>query len=224
LRTPLAAILGAATVLSQSPMVAGDERLTSLAGVVRDEAERLNNDIQNLLDATRVSRAQIKPRQEWIEPQDIVNSALQRRRRRLCGHRLALDLDADLPLVYVDPVLVEQAFVQILDNAAKYSPAGSPITVAAKRNGRDVVLSVEDRGSGLTAEDSAQIGERFFRGSRHAATTSGSGLGLWIAKAFVGANGGAIHAASGGAGEGATVAIHLPFVTPASEPEVGADD
>ena len=83
LRTPLASILGAATVLSKSPAIAKDERLTSLAGVVRDEAERLNNDIQNLLDATRISREQIRPRQEWIEPQDIVNSALERRRRRL---------------------------------------------------------------------------------------------------------------------------------------------
>ncbi|HEY6995540.1 MAG TPA: DUF4118 domain-containing protein [Xanthobacteraceae bacterium] len=224
LRTPLASILGAATVLSKSAVVAKDERLNSLAGVVRDESERLNNDIQNLLDATRISREQIRPRQEWIEPQDIVNSALERRRRRLSGHRLSLDMDSNLPLIYVDPVLVEQAFVQIVDNAAKYSPAGSPITVAAKRNGRDVVLSVHDEGAGLTAKESAQIGERFFRGERLAATTSGSGLGLWIAKAFVSANGGKLEAVSAGADRGTTVSIHLPFATPASQPEVGPDD
>src|SRR6266849_563941 len=180
LRTPLASILGAATVLSKSAAVAKDERLTSLAGVVRDEAERLNNDIQNLLDATRISREQIRPRQEWIEPQDIVNAALERRRRQLSGHGISLDMDSNLPLVYVDPVLVEQAFVQVVYNAAKYSPAGAPIAIAAKRNGRDVVLSVQDRGVGLTAQESARLGERFFRGARHAATTSGSGLGLWI--------------------------------------------
>jgi two-component system sensor histidine kinase KdpD len=224
LRTPLASILGAATVLSKSAAVAKDERLTSLAGVVRDEAERLNNDIQNLLDATRISRQQIRPRQEWIEPQDIVNSALERRRRRLSGHTLSLDMDANLPFIYVDAVLVEQAFVQIVDNAAKYSPPGSPIAVAAKRNGRDVVLSVHDRGVGLTAEENAQLGERFFRGARHAATTSGSGLGLWIAKAFVTANGGKLQAESSGADQGTTVSIHLPFATPASQPEVGPDD
>jgi len=224
LRTPLASILGAATVLSKSAVIAKDERLTSLAGVVRDEADRLNNDIQNLLDATRISRAQIRPRQEWIEPQDIVNSALERRRRRLSAHTLSLDVDSNLPFIYVDPVLVEQAFGQIVDNAAKYSPPGSPITVAAKRNGRDVVLSVHDEGVGLTAQENAQLGERFFRGARHAATTSGSGLGLWIAKAFVTANGGKIEAASGGADQGTTVSIHLPFATPASQPEVGPDD
>jgi two-component system sensor histidine kinase KdpD len=224
LRTPLASILGAATVLSKSPAVAKDERLTSLAGVVRDEAERLNSEIQNLLDATRISREQIRPRQEWIEPQDIVNTALERRRRRLSGHQVSLDMDSNLPFIYVDPVLVEQAFGQIVDNAAKYSPPGSPITVAAKRNGRDLVLSVHDQGAGLTAQESAQLGERFFRGARHASTTSGSGLGLWIAKAFVSANGGKIEAASAGADRGTTVSIHLPFATPASQPEVGPDD
>jgi two-component system sensor histidine kinase KdpD len=224
LRTPLASILGAATVLSKSAAVAKDERLNSLAGVVRDEAERLNNDIQNLLDATRISREQIRPRQEWIEPQDIVNSALERRRRRLSGHHVSLDMDSNLPFIYVDPVLVEQAFVQVVDNAAKYSPAGSPITIAAKRNGHDVVLSVHDEGAGLTAKESAQIGERFFRGARLASTTSGSGLGLWIAKAFVTANGGKIQAMSSGADQGTTVSIHLPFATPANQPEVGPDD
>jgi two-component system, OmpR family, sensor histidine kinase KdpD len=224
LRTPLASILGAATVLSKSAAVAKDERLTALAGVVRDEAERLNNDIQNLLDATRISREQIRPRQEWIEPQDIVNSALERRRRRLSGHEVSLDMDSNLPFIYVDAVLVEQAFVQIVDNAAKYSPSGSPITGAAKRNGRDVVLSVHDNGVGLTAEEKSQLGERFFRGARHAAATSGSGLGLWIAKAFVTANGGKIEARSSGVDQGSTVSIHLPFATPANQPEVGPDD
>ncbi|MGZ3324865.1 MAG: sensor histidine kinase, partial [Xanthobacteraceae bacterium] len=224
LRTPLASILGAATVLSKSPVIAKDERLTSLAGVVRDESERLNNDIQNLLDATRISREQIRPRQEWIEPQDIVNSALERRRRRLAGHNVSLDMDSNLPLIYVDAILVEQALVQVVDNAAKYSPPGSPIVIAAKRNGRDVVLSVKDQGVGLTPEESAQLGERFFRGARHAATTSGSGLGLWIAKAFVTANGGKIQAVSAGADHGAVVSIHLPFATPANQPEVGPDD
>ncbi len=119
LRTPLASILGAATVLSQSPAVANDERLNSLASVVRDEAERLNNDIQNLLDATRITREQIKPRMEWIEPSDIVNSALERRRRRLLGHTVSLDVDSNLPFIYVDPVLIEQAFAQVVDNAAE---------------------------------------------------------------------------------------------------------
>jgi two-component system, OmpR family, sensor histidine kinase KdpD len=224
LRTPLASILGAATVLSQSPVIANCERLNSLASVVRDEAERLNNDIQNLLDATRISREQIKPRMEWIEPSDIVNSALERRRRRLNGHTVVLDLDSNLPFIYVDPVLIEQAFAQVVDNAAKYSPTGSTITVAAKRNGHGMVLSVRDTGVGLTDEESAQLGDRFFRGARHAATTSGSGLGLWIAKAFVSANGGKIEADSAGVNLGTMIAIRLPVAPNAPQQETDPDD
>jgi two-component system sensor histidine kinase KdpD len=224
LRTPLASILGAATVLTQSPAIAKDERLTSLAGVVRDEAERLNNDIQNLLDATRISREQVKPRLEWIEPVDIVNSALERRRRRLAGHNVSIDMDSNLPFIYVDPVLVEQAFTQVIDNAAKYSPNGSTIKVAARRNGHDLVLSVNDTGAGLTESEKAQLGERFFRGPRHAGSTSGSGLGLWIAKAFVVANGGKIEANSSGADLGTTVSIRLPLAPDAPQVEAGPDD
>jgi two-component system sensor histidine kinase KdpD len=224
LRTPLASILGAATVLTQSPTIDKDERLKSLAAVVRDEAERLNNDIQNLLDATRISRGQVKPRLEWIEPQDIVNSALERRRRRLSTHSIAVNLDSNLPLIYVDPVLVEQAFVQVVDNAAKYSPAGSTITVAAKRNGHDVIFAVGDSGPGLTEDELAHVGERFFRGMRHSSLASGSGLGLWIAKAFVAANGGRLHAASQGIDQGATVSIYIPLAADAPQPEAYPDD
>jgi len=153
-----------------------------------------------------------------------VNSALERRHRRLAEHTVALDMDSNLPFIYVDPVLVQQAFVQIVDNAAKYSPSGSTIDISAKRNGHDVVLSVHDHGAGLTADEMAQLGERFFRGHRLAATTSGSGLGLWIAKAFVGANGGRLQATSEGADQGTTVSIFLPYSADANQPEAAPDD
>jgi two-component system sensor histidine kinase KdpD len=224
LRTPLASILGAATVLTQSPAIAKDERLKSLATVVHDEAERLNSDIQNLLDATRISRGQVKPRMEWIEPIDIVNSALERRRRRLSSHSIAVAMDSNLPLIYVDPVLVEQAFVQVVDNAAKYSPTGSTINIAAKRNGHDVTFAVKDTGAGLTGEELSHLGERFFRGSRHSLIASGSGLGLWIAKAFLAANGGRIHAASQGVDQGTIVSLHLPLAKDAPQPEPYPDE
>jgi two-component system, OmpR family, sensor histidine kinase KdpD len=210
LRTPLSSILGAATVLANAPALAADRRLLALAGVVRDEAERLNSDIQNLLDATTISRQQVRPKPQWVEPVDVVNAALEHRRRRLAGHPITLDLDSNLPIVRADPAQVEQALVQILDNAAKYSADGAPIRVAAHRDEQHVVLAVHDCGAGLTGEEKRQVGERFFRGSRHAATTSGSGLGLWIAKAFITANGGAVEVASEGAGRGSTVSIRLP--------------
>jgi two-component system sensor histidine kinase KdpD len=224
LRTPLASILGAATVLSNTPAVARDPRLTSLASVVRDEAERLNNDIQNLLDATSISRYQVRPKLQWVEPVDIVNSAIERRRRTLAGYAVNCDLDSNLPIVHVDPVQVHQALVQILDNAAKYSTVGSTIDVTARRNGHAVVMSVRDCGTGLTEEEKQQVGERFFRGPRHAATTSGSGLGLWIANAFVSANGGKVEVESPGADRGTTVSIHLPLSPHSAQSEVATDD
>lgn len=218
LRTPLASILGAATVLANAPALAKDERLLALAGVVRDEAERLNGDIQNLLDATTISRQQVRPKPQWVEPVDIVNAAIEHRKRRLAGHPVTLDLHPNLPIVRVDPAQVEQALVQILDNAAKYSPDGAPIRVAARGNGAAVLLAVHDNGAGLTDEERSQVGERFFRGARHAGITSGSGLGLWIAHAFITANGGKVEVASDGAGRGTTVSIHLP-ATPEPAPD-----
>ena len=120
---------------------------------VRDEAERLNNDIQNLLDASRISSDGIKPHIEWADPADIVNSAIERCRQRMSDRRIVLNLPADLPLIHVDPVLVQQALVQIFDNAVKYSHAGSQITVAARARDGRMILSVSDEGAGLTAAE-----------------------------------------------------------------------
>jgi two-component system sensor histidine kinase KdpD len=225
LRTPLASILGAATVLSAAPALRQEKKLTALVHDVRDEAERLNNDIQNLLDATRISSDGIKPRIEWADPADIINSAVDRCRHRLSNRHLLIDVPADLPLVHVDPVLVQQALVQIFDNAVKYSDSGSQIRVTARTQEGRLIISVTDQGAGLTATEASKIWERFARGERHAATTSGSGLGLWIASAFIGANEGKISAVSEGPGLGTTVAIELP-VTQAALPQLesGADE
>src|SRR5471030_2006670 len=132
LRTPLASILGAATVLSAAPALAGEKKLRALVHDVRDEATRLNDYIQNLLDATRISSDGVKPHNEWADPADIINSAIERCRHRFGERRVAVDLPPDLPLILVDPVLVQQALVQIFDNAAKYSPSGSQIVVSAQ--------------------------------------------------------------------------------------------
>ena len=222
LRTPLASILGAATVLSSAPALREEKKLQALVHDVRDEAERLNNDIQNLLDATRISSDGVKPHIEWADPTDIINSALDRCRRRVADRRLILNLPSDLPLIHVDPVLVQQALVQIFDNAVKYSPSGSQITLAARARDGRLIVSVTDEGAGLTSTEQAQIWNRFARGERHAATTSGSGLGLWIANAFVAANGGKMHAVSDGPGLGTTVSIEIP-VTQAAIPQLESD-
>jgi two-component system sensor histidine kinase KdpD len=222
LRTPLASILGAATVLSAAPALEGEPKLKALAHDVRDEAERLNNDIQNLLDASRISSGSVKPRFEWAEPADIINSAIEHCRRRLADRRVTRNLAPDLPLIYVDPVLLQQALVQVLDNAAKYSPPDTRITVSARAQDGRMIIRVNDEGSGLTPAERTQIWERFARGERHAATTSGSGLGLWIANGFIAANGGTINAVSAGPEQGSTVVIEFP-VRQTAVPQMESD-
>jgi two-component system sensor histidine kinase KdpD len=223
LRTPLASILGAATVLGAAPALQHEKKLKALIQDVHDEAERLNQDIQNLLDATRISSEGVKPRIEWVEPADIVHSAIDRCRRRLAERKLTVDLDPDLPLVHCDPVLVQQALVQIIDNAAKYSHTGSRITVSARAHDDTLTIGVTDQGAGLTKAERAQMWDRFVRGERHVALTGGSGLGLWIANAFVRANGGKMSAASDGPGLGTTTKIELP-VTQDAVPQLETDD
>jgi two-component system sensor histidine kinase KdpD len=222
LRTPLASILGAATTLAGSQPVRDDPRLSGLATVVREEAERLNHDIQNLLDATRISSDGVRPKFEWSEPADIVNAAIEHRRTRLHGRTLTVRVAPDLPLVYVDSVLIEQALGQLLDNAAKYSPSGTSIEVEGQRMRDDITLSVTDRGAGFSAVEAARAGERFFRGERHAASITGAGLGLWIARSFVSANAGHLEILSAGEGAGARILIHLPTARNSGEPEPDA--
>jgi two-component system sensor histidine kinase KdpD len=115
-----------------------------------------------------------------------------------------------LPLVRVDAVLVEQALSQIIDNAAKYSSPGSTITIAARAVDATVEIAVSDEGPGLTADEQTRLFERFYRGPRHQVAVKGSGLGLWIAHAFIAASGGQLEAASEGVGRGTTLIVRLP--------------
>ena len=222
LRTPLASILGAATVLSAAPALKDEKNLKALVQGVRDEAERLNGDIQNLLDASRISSDGIRPHLEWADPADILHSTLRRCERRLSGRTVAIDLPQDLPLIHVDAVLVQQALVQILDNAVKYSQDGSRIVITARARGDRLLISVADEGAGLSEAEKATIFDRFVRGERLSATTSGSGLGLWIASAFVAANSGKLSAVSDGPGLGTTLTIELP-VTQTAVPQLESD-
>ncbi len=225
LRTPLASILGASSVISEAPSVKGDARLSTLANVVREEADRLNHDIQNLLDATRISSEGIRPKLVWIDPADIVNTAIERRRRGLFAHKIEVKFSDSPPLFQGDPVLIDQAIGQVLSNAAKYSPAKTTIKVEVAPERDMIEIRVVDQGGGLTADEEKHWGERFYRGERHMQTTTGSGLGTWIAKAFVEASGGTIEAHSQGQGHGCTVIIKLPIPDqPPQEADNHADE
>jgi two-component system sensor histidine kinase KdpD len=211
LRTPLSSILGASTVLSLAPEVTGNARLKKLAALIHQESDRLNIEIENILDASRISGDGLQAKLEWAEPADFINAALQRCRNRLTGRTVEVALPDELILLRMDSVLMERALGQILDNAAKYSPSETPIRVNGRVESRQFVISVTDQGAGLDANDRTLLGQKFFRGNRHSQVTSGLGLGFWIASAFVAANNGAIEAASEGVNKGMTVTVRLPL-------------
>ncbi len=213
LRTPLASILGTCSVLSQIPVVLGDSQVRDLVEAIQDQAGHLDDEIRLLLDATRITANGIKPQKVWTDPTDIVAGAIKQKKRGLAEHRLVLDLLQEPPLVYVDPVLTEQALGQLLENAAKYSPAGTSIKVSTICGEDCIEFAVTDRGSGLTPDEIRKLGTRCFRSPRHAIAASGSGLGLWIASAFISANGGALHAASEGPKLGSTISLRLPITS-----------
>jgi K+-sensing histidine kinase KdpD len=208
--SPLAGIRGSASVLAAMPVVERDPQARSLVEGISEETADLDGFIQNLLNATRVTAGGLSPHLEWADPRDIVNAALKRRARRLSAHRIEVAFADDLPLVKVDSGLIEEAFGQLLENAAKYSPSGSTVSVKASAEPTRVHLSVSDQGVGITTDENEQLGRKSFRSQRHQASIPGSGLGFWIASIFVGANGGTISTSSPGQGLGTMVSISLP--------------
>jgi len=212
LQTPLAAILGSATVLETIGEDADPRARRELVATIREEAERLGSYIGNVLDLTRIRSGQIAPRLELVELSDIINDALRRREKALAGHVIRVTVPPDLPMLRLDLFLMEHALMNVLDNAAKYSPAGSEVSVVASEQDGEVVLDVIDRGGGVPAEDLERVFDAFYRGAPHApGTAAGSGLGLAICRAFVAANGGSVAMISAGRGQGATVRLRLPL-------------
>src|SRR6266568_5953771 len=159
---------------------------------------------------TRLDSGTVAPKREWVPLDEVVGGALTRLERRLSGRRITTRLAEDLPLLSIDPVLVEQLFVNLLENAAKYTPPGSEMEVGARREGGTIVVEVADRGPGLPPGDEERVFERFYRGAH--ATVRGVGLGLPIARAIAQAHGGRLVAASRPGG-GAVFRLMLPVPT-----------
>jgi K+-sensing histidine kinase KdpD len=219
--TPLAAIRGSASVMESMPAIRQDDRIHSLVKAISDEAAQLDGFIQNLLSATRVTAGGVNPHLEWADLRDIVNAAIKARARRLAAHKVETEFAEDLPLVNVDSGLIEEACGQLLENAAKYSPSGSTISIGARAEQGRVILSIADQGVGITPDEQQHLGRRSFRSQRHQGIP-GSGLGFWIASTFVNANGGTIDISSKGHGQGATASIVLPGAPPMQPSELAA--
>jgi two-component system sensor histidine kinase KdpD len=207
LRTPLASILGSATSLAGALDAATRD---SLVRTIQEEAERLNRFIGNLLDMTRLEAGPLPLRTSPTELSDVVGSALRRAGKILAGHTVVLRLEPNLPLLELDDVLFEQALFNLLDNAAKYAPAGTAVTIRGWRENGRVCLQVLDEGNGIPPDELERIFDKFYRAGGTDHRRAGTGLGLSISRGFIEAMGGTLTAGNRRDRSGAAFTIMLP--------------
>jgi two-component system sensor histidine kinase KdpD len=199
IKTPLASIYGAATSLLEEESRITATARRELVESISDEAQRLNRVVNNLLEMTSLD-AGLQAKKDWRPLEEVVGAALARLEIALRDRAVTTHIDEGLPWVLVDDVLLEQVFLNLLENAVKYTPAGSAIEITAQRSGENVIVSVRDHGTGLLPGEDIRVFEKFFRGRTDGAR--GVGLGLAICRAIVHCHGGWIvaeNAPSGGA-------------------------
>jgi two-component system, OmpR family, sensor histidine kinase KdpD len=195
LRTPLASITGTLASLLEDGSLLDPGTQRELLETAQGESERLNRVVGNLLDMTRLEAGVVGVRPQPADIQDVVGTALEQLGGVARDREIRVQIDPNLPLANIDPVLISQVLVNLLDNALKYSPGDRPVDVRAGQSGEHLRIEVEDRGIGIAAAELEQIFERFYR-SPHTGPVKGVGLGLSICKRFVEAHGGSIAAAS----------------------------
>jgi two-component system sensor histidine kinase KdpD len=211
LRTPLASILGAATSLIADRELYDIKQTDELLATIREEGERLDRFVGNLLDMSRLEAGALGAKPETMDVMELVDASLKRLKRRLSTDVVTLDIPDDLPLVSADPLLTEQALVNLLDNAVKYAPARSSIRISARAGNTKILLTVEDEGSGIPDEALPLIFDKFYRAKASDSRIAGTGLGLAVARGFVEAFGGSLDAANRTDRSGARMTISLPL-------------
>jgi two-component system sensor histidine kinase KdpD len=211
LKTPLAAVIGTAQTLRDlSPKLSEAEKTELLTQVI-EESERLNRFIANLLDMTKLESGAVVANTSLQDLGEVVGGALRRTSKILSQHRVDLDLDANLPMLALDPVLFEQVLFNLLDNAAKYAPADTTIRITGRRDGDTVSIQVLDEGEGILPGDLAHIFDKFYRAQKGDRVRAGTGLGLAISRGFVESMSGTIAAANRADRSGAVFTILLPI-------------
>ncbi len=218
LRTPLASIIGSTTSLLEYGESFSGENRRELLATVLEEAQRLDRHIQNLLDMTRLGQGSLTLQRDWVDLHDVVFSAVSRLRDAIKELPIKVDIAADVPLLWVHGILIEQALVNLLDNAVCFSPANGDITITVRLDENMVVLDLCDCGPGIPKEEREKIFDMFYtmrKGDR--GNLQGTGLGLAICRGMIAAHGGNVIACDGRNGRGACMRIELPIIQPDGE-------
>src|SRR5215471_3525352 len=210
LKTPLASVLGAASTMRDLASGLSEQQKHDLLATVIDESERLNRFIANLLDMTKLESGAIVPNTALHDVGEIVGSALRRASKILGRHKVSLEFDADLPMLALDAVLFEQVLFNLLDNAAKYSPPDTTISILSLRDKDSVSLQVADEGEGIPPGELESVFDKFYRVQKSDHVRPGTGLGLAISRGFIEAMHGKIFAANRTDRRGAVLTIRLP--------------
>ncbi|TKC80016.1 sensor histidine kinase KdpD [Trinickia terrae] len=229
LRTPLTSIVGFSSMLAQSREAnAAPQPGDDLVEAIHEEALRMTGIVTNLLDMARLQSSGLQLNRQWSLLEETVGAALGACKRVLAQHPAQVKLPPDLPLLQLDVVLMERLFANLFENAAKYTPAGTPLLIGAERIEEDgkpfVRVTIDDNGPGLPPGMEARVFEKFTRGEKESAKP-GIGLGLAICRAIVDAHGGTIGAFNRTAGDGSVAGARfwftLPVETPPPEPDTG---
>jgi two-component system sensor histidine kinase KdpD len=210
LRTPLASIIGSATSLLSYGAEYDETAQTELLQTIREEAERLDRYVGNLLSMTRLESGALELRRDWADPGDLVASALAQLAPRLSQHAVVVESEPGVPLVQVDFVLMEQVLVNLLDNAAKYAPLATTIRVSIGSVEGAVQIAVVDEGGGMAPEDLERVFDKFYRVGRGDSQAESTGLGLSICRGIVEAHGGRVYARLRTDDSGTVFTVELP--------------
>ena len=208
LKTPLAAIAAASQELSRlTANVQDSQILKELADEIRDGSHRLNRVVNNLLDMNRLESGVIRPKREWCDVRELLQSAVDTEHESLNGRDIRLDVPEEIPLALVDHALIEQAVAKLLANAGSHTAPNLPIEIDAEYTNENLLISVSDRGPGIPPEATERLFEKFYRGDDR--KTGGLGLGLSIARGLIEAHGGTLTVENRDGG-GARFVIRLP--------------